>query len=237
MSGRAASKRYVRSFGRGGGALLSCAHNEKPRWSGDVRGGVSQVARPTRVVSADSDTAAFSPFRIRSFRYQWPGDMATSWAFEMETIILSCTCLSRRSRSRCWRFSLPWIHGHVRRPAPWRDRRPHRPSFAAVRDAGRLRGAGHHAHDPDADGRRHALVRIHHRGTQRVGAPDGRRGACVRGRRHHAGGATDGGDGIQRTTQDSARMRAPSQARVLLQRSAWAPPIRSSRCFMQRVSF
>ena len=29
-----------------------------------------------------------APFRIRSFRFQWPADMATSWAFEMENLIL-----------------------------------------------------------------------------------------------------------------------------------------------------
>jgi len=29
-----------------------------------------------------------APFRVRSFRYQWPADMMTSWAFEMETLIL-----------------------------------------------------------------------------------------------------------------------------------------------------
>ena len=29
-----------------------------------------------------------APFRIRSFRFQWPADLATSWAFEMETLIL-----------------------------------------------------------------------------------------------------------------------------------------------------
>ena len=28
-------------------------------------------------------------FRIRSFRFQWPADLLTSWAFEMETLILS----------------------------------------------------------------------------------------------------------------------------------------------------
>src|SRR5262245_30364651 len=31
---------------------------------------------------------AFGPFRIRSFRFQWPADLLTSWAFEMETLIL-----------------------------------------------------------------------------------------------------------------------------------------------------
>lgn len=28
------------------------------------------------------------PFRVRSFRFQWPADLVTSWAFEMETLIL-----------------------------------------------------------------------------------------------------------------------------------------------------
>lgn len=39
-------------------------------------------------MSATSRVAALAPFRIRSFRYQWPADLATSWAFEMETLIL-----------------------------------------------------------------------------------------------------------------------------------------------------
>ena len=32
--------------------------------------------------------SAFSPFRIRSYRFQWPADLLVSWAFEMETLIL-----------------------------------------------------------------------------------------------------------------------------------------------------
>jgi MFS family permease len=31
---------------------------------------------------------ALTPFRIRSYRFQWPADLLTSWAFEMETLIL-----------------------------------------------------------------------------------------------------------------------------------------------------
>ncbi len=31
---------------------------------------------------------ASAPFRVRSFRMQWPADLAVSWAFDMETIIL-----------------------------------------------------------------------------------------------------------------------------------------------------
>ncbi|MGY8961143.1 MAG: hypothetical protein ACKVKG_16780, partial [Alphaproteobacteria bacterium] len=30
----------------------------------------------------------FAPFSVRSFRFQWPADLMTSWAFEMETLIL-----------------------------------------------------------------------------------------------------------------------------------------------------
>jgi MFS family permease len=32
--------------------------------------------------------SALAPFRVRSFRFQWPSDLATSWAFEMEVLIL-----------------------------------------------------------------------------------------------------------------------------------------------------
>jgi MFS family permease len=32
--------------------------------------------------------SALAPFSVRSFRFQWPADLATSWALEMETIIL-----------------------------------------------------------------------------------------------------------------------------------------------------
>lgn len=31
---------------------------------------------------------ALAPFRVRAFRFQWPADLATSWAFEMEMLIL-----------------------------------------------------------------------------------------------------------------------------------------------------
>jgi len=35
-----------------------------------------------------SRLSMLAPFRVRSFRFQWPADLLTSWAFEMETIIL-----------------------------------------------------------------------------------------------------------------------------------------------------
>jgi MFS family permease len=39
---------------------------------------LSDLARPS----------ALAPFRIRNYRFQWPADLLTSWAFEMETLIL-----------------------------------------------------------------------------------------------------------------------------------------------------
>jgi MFS family permease len=39
-------------------------------------------------LSTTARVAALAPFRVRSFRFQWPADLATSWAFEMETLIL-----------------------------------------------------------------------------------------------------------------------------------------------------
>ena len=39
---------------------------------------LSEVARPS----------ALAPFGIRNYRFQWPADLLTSWAFEMETLIL-----------------------------------------------------------------------------------------------------------------------------------------------------
>jgi predicted MFS family arabinose efflux permease len=39
---------------------------------------LSELARPS----------ALAPFRTRNYRFQWPADLLTSWAFEMETLIL-----------------------------------------------------------------------------------------------------------------------------------------------------
>ena len=32
--------------------------------------------------------SALAPFRVRNYRFQWPADLFTSWAFEMENLIL-----------------------------------------------------------------------------------------------------------------------------------------------------
>ncbi len=39
-------------------------------------------------IGSAARTAALEPFRVRSFRFQWPADLATSWAIEMEVLIL-----------------------------------------------------------------------------------------------------------------------------------------------------
>lgn len=39
-------------------------------------------------MSGISRLAALAPFRVRSYRFQWPADLLTSWAIEMEMLIL-----------------------------------------------------------------------------------------------------------------------------------------------------
>ena len=41
-----------------------------------------------RNLSKLARSSALAPFRIRNYRFQWPADLLTSWAFEMETLIL-----------------------------------------------------------------------------------------------------------------------------------------------------
>ena len=41
-----------------------------------------------KTVTVFARVPALAPFRVRSFRFQWPADLLTSWAFEMEGVIL-----------------------------------------------------------------------------------------------------------------------------------------------------
>ena len=43
---------------------------------------------PHRHLSELARPSALAPFRTRNYRFQWPADLLTSWAFEMETLIL-----------------------------------------------------------------------------------------------------------------------------------------------------
>jgi MFS family permease len=45
-------------------------------------------------VSRQARSAALAPFGVRSFRFQWSADLAASWAFEMEALILGWYVLS-----------------------------------------------------------------------------------------------------------------------------------------------
>jgi predicted MFS family arabinose efflux permease len=54
------------------------------RLPGQERAGQDPQAPATRVVRP----SAVAPFRTRSFRLQWPADLLTSWALEMEMLIL-----------------------------------------------------------------------------------------------------------------------------------------------------
>src|ERR1041384_1088216 len=59
----------------------------------DRRTGPSLQSDQTRAAGADAPcglarVSVLAPFEIRSFRFQWPADLLTSWAFEMETLIL-----------------------------------------------------------------------------------------------------------------------------------------------------
>src|SRR5262244_1767548 len=44
--------------------------------------------RPAARPSGLTRFAMLAPFATRSFRFQWPADLLTSWAFEMETLVL-----------------------------------------------------------------------------------------------------------------------------------------------------
>ncbi len=46
------------------------------------------------LVTTNHRSPALAPFAVRSFRFQWPADLMTSWAFEMEALILGWFVLS-----------------------------------------------------------------------------------------------------------------------------------------------
>ena len=49
---------------------------------------IDEVPREQAAARGRSRVSMLAPFRVRSFRFQCPADLLTSWAFEMETIIL-----------------------------------------------------------------------------------------------------------------------------------------------------
>ena len=58
-----------------------CWNNKKP-------GRVERDELRRRILSGLARPSAIAPFHVRNYRFQWPADLLTSWAFEMETLIL-----------------------------------------------------------------------------------------------------------------------------------------------------
>src|SRR3954464_3192254 len=48
----------------------------------------SQPDSPDAPAAPGTRSSMLAPFATRSYKFQWPADLLTSWAFEMETIIL-----------------------------------------------------------------------------------------------------------------------------------------------------
>jgi MFS family permease len=53
------------------------------------------LPRPNGALAALVRLTQFGPFQVRSFRFQWPADLLTSWGFEMENLILGWYVLAQ----------------------------------------------------------------------------------------------------------------------------------------------
>src|SRR4051794_26979782 len=83
-----------------------------------------------------SSLGALAPFRIRSYRFQWPADLLTSWAFEMETLILGWYMLvETRSVVMLTVFCALLYGGTLIAPmvGVWSDRIGHRVMLTSMR--------------------------------------------------------------------------------------------------------
>src|SRR4051794_10784482 len=77
-----------------------------------------------------------APFRVRSYRFQWPADLLTSWAFEMETLILGWYMLvETRSVVMLTVFCALLYGGTLIAPmvGVWSDRIGHRVMLTSMR--------------------------------------------------------------------------------------------------------
>src|ERR1700744_6726603 len=52
------------------------------------QGRVERRETRQRVLSGSARHSALAPFAIKSYRLQWPSDLLTSWAFEVENLVL-----------------------------------------------------------------------------------------------------------------------------------------------------
>ena len=79
-----------------------------------------------------------APFRVRSFRFQWPADLLTSWGIEMENLVLGWYILVETGSVLA--LTLFWavaISRDAARAGVWHGGRPDRASHGAVCDARR----------------------------------------------------------------------------------------------------
>jgi MFS family permease len=85
-----------------------------------------------------SSFGALVPFQIRSYRFQWPADLLTSWAFEMENLILGWYVLVE-TNSVVWLtiFGASLYGGTLIAPlfGVWSDRVGHRYMLTGMRAA------------------------------------------------------------------------------------------------------
>ena len=62
--------------------------NRRNETGGSVAAGGALTCFVTSIAEPAIRGSSLAPFRVRSFRFQWSADLATSWSFEMETLIL-----------------------------------------------------------------------------------------------------------------------------------------------------
>src|SRR5688572_22029393 len=96
--GRRQGKRPRPLRGRARSGVLRSGERSLLRIAERAEARVPEAVRPVRRLLPPGPCAkagrmsirspALAPFGVRSFRFQWPADLATSWAFEMEALIL-----------------------------------------------------------------------------------------------------------------------------------------------------
>ena len=58
-------------------------------------------------------SSALEPFSVRSFRFQWPADLAASWGFEMEALIMGWYILAQTNSVVMLTLWVPSVFGHT----------------------------------------------------------------------------------------------------------------------------